>query len=401
MNSHETVRTQSDRAPAEIEAEIDQQRRHIEDIVGALEHKLTPSQLMHQATEAAKTRARTTVDGMMGGTLDTIKANPLPAALAAAGAAWLLASRDKETPLVVAHEHRNSAIPALLTAAGIAWLVKQARSRTTTTEIEVDAALLETATGPSVVAIEEVEIEGPGLRDRAAAGLHTASARAGATVDEAKLKASAAYGSAKTTAADTVDSARLKAHQAADSAKAKAHSAADAVSSRAHSAADTVSTKAHQTTEAAKAKAQYAATAAREKARHAGESMSRMLEEHPLAVGLAAVAAGALLGSLLPPTRKENELMGEKRDELARRAKEMARTGMQEAKATAQEVAAAAADAMESQSSGSKGSSSSTTGSSASGSTGSSLSGSPASVTITEKTTVSASVPNPGSQRAH
>lgn len=42
----------------------------------------------------------------------------------------------------------------------------------------------------------------------------------------------------------------------------------------------------------------------------------RILDANPLALGLVALAIGALIGLLLPETRKENELMGTKRDEL-------------------------------------------------------------------------------------
>ncbi|MDQ2687164.1 MAG: hypothetical protein M3Y28_04780, partial [Armatimonadota bacterium] len=42
----------------------------------------------------------------------------------------------------------------------------------------------------------------------------------------------------------------------------------------------------------------------------------RVLQENPLALGLIALAIGALIGILLPGTDKENELMGGKRDEL-------------------------------------------------------------------------------------
>lgn len=42
----------------------------------------------------------------------------------------------------------------------------------------------------------------------------------------------------------------------------------------------------------------------------------RILDSNPLALGLIALAIGALIGMLLPETQKENELMGPKRDEL-------------------------------------------------------------------------------------
>jgi ElaB/YqjD/DUF883 family membrane-anchored ribosome-binding protein len=56
----------------------------------------------------------------------------------------------------------------------------------------------------------------------------------------------------------------------------------------------------------------------------AGERARDFGAENPLAVGLLALAAGIGMGLLLPSTRKENRLMGETRDRLARDARRTA-----------------------------------------------------------------------------
>ena len=74
----------------------------------------------------------------------------------------------------------------------------------------------------------------------------------------------------------------------------------------------------------------------RTSSRTSGEnSLQRVLRDNPLLVGAAAIVAGAAVGSALPETERENELMGETRDSVVNRAQNVART----AASTVQEVA--------------------------------------------------------------
>lgn len=69
------------------------------------------------------------------------------------------------------------------------------------------------------------------------------------------------------------------------------------------------------------------------------------LTESPLLAGLAAAAVGAILGSLIPATEREQELMGSTRDRLADRAKDLAREGVDRAKEAASAATHAATSA--------------------------------------------------------
>lgn len=46
----------------------------------------------------------------------------------------------------------------------------------------------------------------------------------------------------------------------------------------------------------------------------------RLLDQNPLALGLAAIALGALIGALIPESRRERELLGPARDQLTGKA---------------------------------------------------------------------------------
>lgn len=394
MNSQDTIRTQSSQKnPAELELEIDQRRRNIEQIVGALEQKLTPRELLGNAVESGKDRGRQ----MVGSVTESIRANPMPALLTAAGVTWLLASRDRERPLVVATERRSSALPALLTAAGVAWLVKEARSPKTTT-YTVDSTLLVSPTGEALSITEIDELEEPGIREKVGSALHDAADTVSTKARSAADTVSARAGDLKDSAGNTLHSLKSGASNAMDTVKTKAGNAMDSVKSTAGNAMDTVKSTASSAVDTVKSKAGSAADAVKTTYVRASDGVVRTYDEHPLAMGLAAVAAGALLGALLPSTRKENELMGEKSDELARRAKDMAREKLQDVKATAREVASTSADVLES--SGLMGGESQEGSTGDQSSQGSSASGADrtGSVTVTE-TTVSRTVP--GNQRPH
>lgn len=78
----------------------------------------------------------------------------------------------------------------------------------------------------------------------------------------------------------------------------------------------------------------------REKARHGyyqgRETFSRTADEQPLAVGLGFLVIGVVAGMLLPSTRKEDELVGETRDRIVNRTREVAEEAVSRGKQVAQ-----------------------------------------------------------------
>jgi hypothetical protein len=71
---------------------------------------------------------------------------------------------------------------------------------------------------------------------------------------------------------------------------------------------------------------------ARDRARYAANRArtrwDSMLNDNPMALGIAALAAGALVGAALPQTEIENEYVGETRDNVVDSAKSMAQTAV-------------------------------------------------------------------------
>jgi hypothetical protein len=100
-----------------------------------------------------------------------------------------------------------------------------------------------------------------------------------------------------------------------------------AFDSAAESVRDTASRAAH----AARSKAE----SVREGATHAQERMQRMLDEQPLLLGALGLAAGALMGALLPSTESEDRLVGDVRKSVVQKAARASRTMHEAAKASA------------------------------------------------------------------
>src|SRR5690606_20219920 len=77
----------------------------------------------------------------------------------------------------------------------------------------------------------------------------------------------------------------------------------------------------------------------------AENDLEDFLYENPLAAGAVAIGVGALIGGLLPSTRREDELMGDARDEVVHRAANGAQKTLDRAKQVADGVGDEAKDA--------------------------------------------------------
>jgi hypothetical protein len=86
-------------------------------------------------------------------------------------------------------------------------------------------------------------------------------------------------------------------------------------------------------------RARGATDSARRGATRAGEGFQHLLHENPMAAGAICIAVGALLGAMVPTTRKEDEWMGEVSDRMTGKAREMARAGKDSLAAAGREMA--------------------------------------------------------------
>lgn len=77
---------------------------------------------------------------------------------------------------------------------------------------------------------------------------------------------------------------------------------------------------------------------ARYQAQRMREGVSRMSTEQPLALGAIGIALGALVGAAMPPSRREDELMGEASDRVKHSASNLARQEYEQVRAAGKET---------------------------------------------------------------
>ena len=74
-----------------------------------------------------------------------------------------------------------------------------------------------------------------------------------------------------------------------------------------------------------------ASDAVRHRAGDARQGFDALMREQPLAIGAMGIALGAMLGAMLPSTRREDELLGSTSDKAKEKARELAGSGLERA----------------------------------------------------------------------
>jgi ElaB/YqjD/DUF883 family membrane-anchored ribosome-binding protein len=130
-----------------------------------------------------------------------------------------------------------------------------------------------------------------------------------------------------------------KTSEMASSTKAKISDTTQAVGDRIRQARDTLTS----TGQSARQRVSDLSGSARHQMERARSGMDYMMREQPLALGAIGLAIGAVIAAMAPRTRKEDELMGETRDQLLDQAKEAGKEKLEQAKAVANSAVGAAA----------------------------------------------------------
>jgi len=150
--------------------------------------------------------------------------------------------------------------------------------------------------------------------------------KVGQTVGQVGDAASGAVSSVQQTAGDVASNVGQTASQVASNVGQTAGDVVGNVQQTAGQVAETVGQTASQG-------AQQVQTVARD----VGSTASRALQDNPLAFGAIAVAVGTAVGMALPATRKEQEMLGPARDQLIDRAEQTATQALSSAEQQARE----------------------------------------------------------------
>ena len=231
--------TATDDELEELRQELARTRAEMSETVYALQGRLNPQYMREQASSQAKDSAKQAGSNVA----ETIKDNPIPAAMAGAG------------------------------LVGLGWLIASGR----------DSGSQQSSRG---------DFEASDYYDSRRSYYRSFN-------DEAGFEGSSGGSSGGERTREAADQAREK----ADQAREKAGELGGRLQSRARGAGGE----------------------AQEKAQQAKGGFQRTLQESPLALGALALGIGAAVGFAAPGTSKENEMMGETRDNLVEQGKQSAR----------------------------------------------------------------------------
>jgi len=296
---------------AEIRSDIEQTRAEMSETIDALQEKLDPSRIAEQVKEEIRERAgeayesakesvkqsvRDATIGRVERIVDNVSDYFSHGTDRAEGAV-----RDTRSSFVQTMRDNPFATALIGVGVGMLWMNRRSKSYDTRRGVYGGDRY--------VVGHQDFNASRSGDQYYAGRGYYSGSGNYSGRGEESGLADKAA---------NVAEAAREKAGDVADAARDAAHRATEAVSSAASRVADTT-----------REQAEYVANEARYRADQAGDMFQRALEDNPMAVGIAAVALGALFGMALPETRVENEYMGQARDHLVQNAKSMAQDAVQ------------------------------------------------------------------------
>ena len=335
--------------PEQIRDDIRRTRANMDETVDAIGERLRPRHLLDDVIDLFRSPSGGNGGASSGSSpnmrdaagvakdlganaFQKLKAHPMPAALIAAGVAWLLFDENSSGGGRRARSRQDVRGQ---------WRDEDLR--------EYSGSYVDARTGEPYdesygrEQYEGSEQSGPGMMSRAASAAKAVGhgiASAASTVGSAASSVAGAASSAASSVAGAASSARDMAggmtHRAGEYA-----SSAREYASRAGSTASQYGRRASDWSGQAYGSARHGM---RRGAEYSQQTFQQSLEQYPLAVVAAALAGGMLTGLLLPATRRENQLMGDQSDRLKESVKTQVRDTTQTVVEKGKEVANAAVE---------------------------------------------------------
>jgi hypothetical protein len=319
--------SQDRKTAADIEQDVAQTRGRMDETLEALQHKMSPGQLVDQVLKYTRGGPGEYFSGLG----QTIKYNPVPVALVGIGLAWLMMSDSKGSRRDVEAKEED-------------WEDYYPEEDYGDYE---DYAYQPTdiVHEDELVVVPGAEAEERGLDQPAPM---PGEANAGVTPSERVKPFGEEEGgeeARESAAKDKIGQAKRKVGEGIGRAQVRSSKFAQS----ARSGMSRASGGARRSAASARRGAGRMGSGARRQAMLAKSRGQQLLFEQPLVLGALGIALGAALGAAMPSTRREDEMMGEKRDELIGRTRQMGAEQAQRAQRTAAAAGEAARDEAERQ----------------------------------------------------
>jgi gas vesicle protein len=302
----------------EIRAGIEETRAEMSEIIEAIQERLNPQHLKEQVKDQvreqfhdvkATVREATigkaedmvrnvgdTLDDARYGLMETIRQNPMPAALVGIGLGWLFMNKRSAPSRRYARYNEQA---RYYREAQPYYGYQQGYTGRVNTYVDSDG--------------NDWADNGERGAKRA---LHQVQETAGNVVNRAQ---------------ETVGTLADRTQETVGTIAGRTQETVGNVVSQAQ---ETASSVANQTQEAVG----YVADQAQYQAQRLEDRFQRALQQNPLGVGAVALAIGTAVGFSLPQTERENELLGEARDSLIDRAQEVAQDTLEKVQQVAGDV---------------------------------------------------------------
>jgi ElaB/YqjD/DUF883 family membrane-anchored ribosome-binding protein len=298
------------RDPEEIRNEIKKTRANISQTIDTLQDRLDPERLKDEARTVVRDATIGRLEDMANNVgrkarrvrysvMDTIKENPIPAALVGLGLGWLLVEGFNQSSREEQYWTERRYYP----------------------------------TGEGVYSGSMYEVDSYEAGDE-----YRARSRVRETFDEARDKTGQVVDRARERAEELGQQAKDQAAELGYRAKSQAQQLGSEVRSQAQQLGSEVRGQVEHLSGEVQEQIDYLGDQARHQARRARGQFDTMLEENPLAVGAAALALGVVVGLSVPETSYENRMMGPMRDNLMDKAQEVAEDTMQKVERVAEEA---------------------------------------------------------------
>lgn len=299
---------------AEIEitrVQIVQTRAELGDTLEAIKEKLNPHTLMEQAKESVREATIGRAQDAVGHAVDSVKETAAGVADTARETVSSAASATRGAGNMIVQTIKDNPMPAALAGLGLAWLWMSARQQ------QMAAQPSQRRYGYDDQMFDEYrgsQWSGTGDQDRG-------------FVDQVKDRASG-----------FVDQAKDRASQMAGQVQEQVGDLSGRVQDRVGEFGDRVQEQVSQLGSQVQDKVNTIGLKAQYQAQQMTDQFSRMLQDNPMAVGAIAMALGAGLGFAVPATPQESRMMGEARDQLVDRAQDMVQDVAQKAQSVVQEA---------------------------------------------------------------
>ncbi|TPW31927.1 DUF3618 domain-containing protein [Pararhizobium mangrovi] len=322
-----------------LEKEADSHRSNLDSTFDAIRERLSVGQIVDEFSGYLKKGQGAETMNNLG---RQVRDNPLALGLVGAGIAWLFfgnsarAAGDEMTHRVERWRDDHRSEPPVAGRAG--------------------ASTQPIPTGPAS------RKDAPAKGTRFASGTPTSGATGTSTYSPSSSSSSTGGGSSVSDAARSArdagsraaSGASQSASRAGESIAGGAQSARDSASRGLHDAGERVSGGMHDASEWANESMHGASESIRRGSRRvygagsrAGRGLADLIHDEPLVFGAVALAVGAAAGALMPPTRSEDEWMGETRDRFRDEAYARGEDALHRAENVAEETYSAASDKAE------------------------------------------------------